>query len=303
MTPILITGPGRSGSTLLMAILAQMPQVCVAELIPYEVKLLSYLATAYRTLTAPADHPRSMHPDRLRRDEFSVGFNPFSTTMYNSVFRDKGQVENFFGTFVTQELSRTFANLITEYYSRLAKDQGKIAPLYFAEKSDDISSWPRTFAREAFPLIKEVVLFRDPRDLYCSRKAFFRYDAERAMAEVTYTCHTLVEILEQGGAGLLGVSYESLVQRPTECLRALSVFLGIHVRPLDSGMQRVLFKGHGTSETPQASVGRWQFEMTTHEKAAGQKAWQDFLMRFGYDQDRGSDAPAAVAEPPDQQRD
>jgi hypothetical protein len=275
-----------------MAILGQMPQVCVAELIPYEVKLLSYYATAYRTLTAPADHPRSMHPDRLRRDEFSVGFNPFNTTTYNSVFQDKGQVEDFFDTFVTHELTRTFANLTNEYYSRLAKDQGKIAPLYFAEKSDDISPWPRTFARRAFPHIKEVVLFRDPRDLYCSRKAFFQYDAERARAEVTYTFHTLVEILDQGEAGLMAISYESLVQRPTECLRALSVFLGIPIRALDSDMQRVLFKGHGTSETPQASVGRWRFDMTTHEKAAGHEAWQEFLIRFGYDQHRGSDAPA-----------
>jgi hypothetical protein len=303
MIPILITGPGRSGTTLLMAILAQMPQVCVAELIPYEVKLLSYYATAYRTLTAPADHPRSMHPDRLRRDEFSVGFNPFNNTTYNSVFQDKGRAEDFFENFVPHEIRRTFAQLIREYYSRLAEDQGKITPFYFAEKSNDIAPWPRTFARAAFPHIKEVVLFRDPRDLYCSRKAFFRYDAERAMAEVTHTCHTLAEIIDQGCADLIAISYESLVQRPAECLRKLSLFLEVPVRALDSDMQRVLFKGHGTSGTPQASVGRWKADMTPQERAAGQKAWQDFLVRFGYDQDSGPYEPALTAEPPAQERD
>jgi hypothetical protein len=283
MIPILITAAGRSGTTLLMASLAQLPQVCVAELIPYEVKLLSYYATAHRTLITPADHARSMHPDRLRKDEFSVGFNPFNNDIYKSVFNEKSPVEDFFGNFVPAEITRAFAAIIIEYYSRLGRDQGKAAPLYFAEKSNDIAPWPRSFARAAFPRIKEIVLYRDPRDLYCSRRAFFHYDAERALAEVMNTCRTLADILDHGGGDLLAVSYEDLVTRPAETVRNLSAFLAIPVRVLDEDAQRSLFKGHGTSGTPRASIGRWKTELGAKEGADLQAACQPFLEAFGYE--------------------
>jgi hypothetical protein len=285
MIPILVTGPGRSGTTLLMAILATLPQVSVAELIPYEVKLLAYYAT--------------MHPDKLRRDEVSVGFNPFNNDIFNSVFKERSIVEDFFESYVPDKIGRTFADIIVEYYSRLAKDQGKVVPRYFAEKSNDIAPWPRTFARAAFPSIKEIVLFRDPRDLYCSRKAFFKYDTVRAMAEVTHTCRTLADILDHGGKDLLAVSYESLILQPAQSLDMLSIFLEIPVRMLDADTQRVLFAGHSTSGTPRASIGRWKADMTNEEKAAALEAWQEFLVRFGYDKEDGSGEPSPETEPPD----
>jgi len=283
MIPILVTGPGRSGTTLLMGILARLPQICVAELIPYEVKMLSYYATAYRTLTFPADPGRSMHPDRLRRDGYSVGFNPFNDGRYNSVFQDKSRVEEFFSKVVPAELGRTFSRLVEEYYERLAADQGKAAPFYFAEKSNDIDPWPRTFARFAFPHVKEVVLYRDPRDLYCSRKAFFRYDATRALEEVTFTLRTLNEILDSAGRDLLAISYEDLVLHSADSLRRLSVFLDIPVRALSMESQRSLFRGHGTSGSPEASIGRWKADMPPEEQAVAEKAWAEFLPRFGHE--------------------
>jgi hypothetical protein len=291
MIPILVTGPGRSGTTLLMGILAHLPQVCVAELIPYETKLLSYYATAYHTLTQPADPVRSMHPDLLRKDGFSVGFNPFNDAIYNSVFHDKTRAKDFFGNFVPMEIQPIFAKIIDEYYQRLSIDQGKLAPIYFAEKSNDIDPWPRTFARQSFPHIKELVLYRDPRDLYCSRKAFFRYDPKRAMQEVTFTCHTLIEILDQGGKDLLAISYENLVLQLSYVLHQLSVFLEIPVSALEPDVQNALFHGHGTSGSPMASIGRWATDMTLEEQAAGHEAWHEFLPQLGYDQDNSSVGP------------
>ena len=137
MIPILVTGPGRSGTTLLMGILAHLPQVCVAELIPYETKLLSYYATAYHTLNSP--QPGKVDASRSAEKEWvSVGFNPFNDAIYNSVFHDKTRAKDFFGNFVPMEIHPIFAKIIDEYYQRLSIDQGKLAPIYFAEKSNDI---------------------------------------------------------------------------------------------------------------------------------------------------------------------
>jgi hypothetical protein len=87
LTPILVTAPGRSGTTLLMGLLARAPEIVAAELVPYEVRLISYHAAAFQVLTASADLEHSTHPDRLEGDGFHVGFNPFHSPQYAQAFR------------------------------------------------------------------------------------------------------------------------------------------------------------------------------------------------------------------------
>ncbi len=53
--------------------------------------MLSYYATAYHILTAPADLNRSTHPDKLEGNGFFVGFNPFSDDEYKSAFQAHGR--------------------------------------------------------------------------------------------------------------------------------------------------------------------------------------------------------------------
>ena len=38
----MVTAPGRSGTTLLMGLLAKSPAIVAAELVPYELRLISY---------------------------------------------------------------------------------------------------------------------------------------------------------------------------------------------------------------------------------------------------------------------
>ncbi len=282
MIPIIVTAAGRSGTTLLMGILAQTPQVCVAEIVPYELRLIAYFATAYRTLTAPADKALSMHPDRLERDNYSVGFNPFNDQIYHSVFREPERAAEFFGTYIPRSISQAFREIITEYYTRLSADQGQASPFFFAEKNNNLARDPRDFARLAFPQVKEIVVYRDPRDLFCSHKSYFRSDSKRALMDVTSACHGVIAILEEAGSDLLALSYENLLRRPVETLRGLSEFLGFSVLPLNAAAQKAVFQQHGTSTSPLASIGRWKKDMTEEEQAAGKAAWNEFLTRFDY---------------------
>jgi hypothetical protein len=54
--PILLTTTGRTGSTAVMAVMAQHPNIVVAGTRPYEVELGCYYAYALRTLIADGDH-------------------------------------------------------------------------------------------------------------------------------------------------------------------------------------------------------------------------------------------------------
>ena len=77
-SPILVTAPGRSGTTLLMNRLSQSPDICVARIPPFEVRLITYWTTVFRTLAAAPNFEKSTHPDQLAGDGFRFGSNPFS---------------------------------------------------------------------------------------------------------------------------------------------------------------------------------------------------------------------------------
>ena len=77
LQPILVTAPGRAGSTLLMQKLAAHPLVSVANLYPFETELLKYYSHAFGILTAPGDHERSGKPESFVDNHRFLGANPY----------------------------------------------------------------------------------------------------------------------------------------------------------------------------------------------------------------------------------
>ncbi len=137
-SPILVTAPGRSGTTYLMSCLAAAPQIVVAELVPYEVRLLSYYAAAYAVLTAPANAERSTHPDNLEGDGFHIGFNPFSGAQYDHAFRKPATLRQYNEDWVPAHLGRAVADIVRQYYRLMAVDKEKHAVRFFAEKNNNL---------------------------------------------------------------------------------------------------------------------------------------------------------------------
>jgi hypothetical protein len=60
---------GRSGSTLLMHLLARNPLILVADKRPFEVELLTDYSYLFRSMIADGDHERSLRPDRITDTE------------------------------------------------------------------------------------------------------------------------------------------------------------------------------------------------------------------------------------------
>jgi hypothetical protein len=284
LRPILVCAPGRSGTTLLMSRLAQYPQIVVADLPPFELRLLSYYATAYRVLSSPADFDRSMHPDHLEGSGFNVGFNPFSHQIYSDLFREKDLFDSFFSSFVPHELLGSFRTMMCEFYVRLGDQNGKSSAMYFAEKSNSLDQLPVNFAREAFGRIKQIILVRDPRDIFCSHLSYFKSDKRKAFTEVSAACARMLDIVSRRNADTIFIKYEDLVLKYEDVLVALSEFLETKLPPMESNSKEsAIFNSHATSPTAKSSIGRWREQLSDIEKKELGKGLSGFLAQFEYE--------------------
>lgn len=280
--PILVTAPGRSGTSYLMACLAASPQIVVAELVPYEVRLLSYYAAAFAVLTARANPERSTHPDRLEGDGFHIGFNPFDSPQYAHAFHNQAALRDFTESWAPARLGDAVADLVGEYYRRLAADKKKSGVTHFAEKNNNLHRPTRLFVRRVFTGLREVVIVRDPRDVLCSHVAYFDSSLDKAFAQLSHSCRLLTEIQAEARTDMCVIRYEDMVRGDTALFARLSGFLRAEVGPADQDAGARMFSKHATSESPEASIGRWRADLPQALQARCAQAWGGFLGAFGY---------------------
>jgi hypothetical protein len=246
--------------------------------------LISYHAAAFNVLTAPADLERSAHPDRLEGDGFHVGFNPFHSPQYAQAFRAPAPVRDYFDQFAPDRLAACARDLIDEYYRRLARDKGKQAG-FFAEKGNNLHKPTRMFTRRAFGRVRELVIVRDPRDVLCSHMAYFSSSADKAFTQLTHAGKQLLAIRDEARDDIHILRYEDMVRGDAACFAALSGFLGVRIEPDAGDKGQEVFRRHGTSVSPEASVARWRTNLPDALKAQCATDWSDFFAAFGYQQE------------------
>lgn len=284
LTPILVTAPGRSGTTLLMGLLARAPEIVAAELVPYEVRLISYHAAAFQVLTASADLEHSTHPDRLEGDGFHVGFNPFHSPQYAQAFRAPAPVRDYFDHYAPDRVARCARDLIEEFYRRLARDKGKQVG-FFAEKGNNLHKPTRMFTRRAFGRVRELVIVRDPRDVLCSHMAYFSSSADKAFTQLSHAAKQLLSIRGEARDDIHILRYEDMVGGDEACFASMSAFLGVRIEPDAGDKAQEVFRRHGTSASPEASVARWRTHLPEPLKVRCAADWADFFAAFGYQPD------------------
>ncbi len=281
--PILVTAPGRSGTTYLMSCLAASPQIVVAELVPYEVRLLSYYAAAFAVLTAPADTEHSTHPDRLEGDGYHIGFNPFTGAQYAHAFQKQALLRQFNEDWMPAHLGIAVAEIVRQYYRVLAVDKNKGEVRYFAEKNNNLHRPTRLFVRRVFPGVREVVIVRDPRDVLCSHVAYFESSQDKAFLHLTHSCNELAGIQAEAGADTCIIRYEDMVRGDAATYERLGAFLQADVAPVRKDAGEKMFAQHATSDSPEASIGRWRTDLPDSLRAQCAEAWGGFLTMFGYE--------------------
>ncbi len=284
--PLLVTSTGRSGTTLLMSELLRHPQIVVADSYPYEIKLISYYASAFRALASEADRERSTHPDHMfsAENQYRIGHNPYNSTGLCGIVKDGARMAAFHEEVVPSAFARTFRELIDGYYDIIADDGGKADARFFAEKCD-IAEAAREGARMLYSPVREVVLVRDPRDLLCSAKAFWKFSTEEALRTLETTLPRLTDISCTGGSDVAVVRYEDLIHDPVNARDRMYRFVGVDsIEPASPGKE--LFGIHGTSRDAAASVGRWAQDLTPSEIDRCDDLFADYLEHFGYERNR-----------------
>jgi hypothetical protein len=287
LKPILVTAPSRSGTTAFMNLLSQSPEICVAPVHPFEVRMLTYYWTAYRTLVAKGDLDKSTNPKELIGSPHFVGSNPFSSAEYSQAFQSKSNFHEVFSGIVPDALCVAFRKIICAYYEELAKDQKKSSVRYFAEKKLNMSPSVRRFTETLFGSLKEVVLTRDPRDIFASRLAYFNLDADAAFSELSIDCHDLLQMkIASDNKNTLFLRYEDMIRDRSTVCKSLSKFLEVEVPPeVHSPEAATKFSKHATSASAASSIGRWKRDLPDERKRQCKNAWGSFLEVFSYSDD------------------
>ena len=185
-------------------------------------------------------------------------------------------------------------------YKEIAQTQNEPTPRYFAEKHipDEV---PGIFW-ELYPKTREIFLVRDFRDMLCSIRAFnakrgtlgFNRDQVRSEEEYVARLGREAQQLLSGWktrkerAHL--VRYEELILRPTETIEQILTYLGLEGgrSAAEDLLQRALIdtpelKGHRTSESAAASIGRWRHDLEASSRRQCAVVFGEALGEFGYE--------------------
>jgi hypothetical protein len=285
LRPVLVTATGRSGTTLLMRRLGNAREIVIGDLYPFEMKLLTYYGHALEVMTTSPSLKQPGTLDQVTTDPYHLGLSPFHHPQMEQVYPDPTLLYQFCGPRTMARLRPAFRDVIDDFYHDMKVYTRKPRARYFAEKCDVFTS-ARNFARLAFDGVKELLLVRDPRDVHCSRRAFWSDSSESSFQNLKTVQAAILPIRGTANSDLHVVRYEDLIQLPAETLSAISTYLGLnHPIEFNSDSERKIFSSHGTSADPASSIGRWKRELSREERAAFSQSLKPFMEAFGYDPD------------------
>ena len=271
--PLLLSFFSRSGSTLVMKILARHPEVTAYTRGTHEAHFIRYFSSLYDMIKTSHIYYGNGSDGTLmnRLEVLSRHYKPdcvLPKPVEFSQCLDLGIFRSYYARFLTDFLPEMLADMDVP---------GLQSAKYYIEKHMDGTpfDWTRSML-ELFPDMKIVMLFRDPRDVLMSFEAF----SKREPINKLQGDHSQqIENIMKHYAGRLSLHhgyqdrvfilrYEDLLQKPDDVLVPMLEFLELESRkntvekmlqPLqDRDLQA---RRHVTAGSKAKSVGRWRQDM------------------------------------------
>jgi Sulfotransferase family len=162
--PIYITGIGRSGTTVLMRMLAQHPAIVAGDKYPLELGVSIYHARVARLTSIPANYDDYSQADLFSNKPF-VGANPFASLDYVSrAVLEQAGLESW------KKFRKAAVDANDAWYHALAFAAGKESVSHYLEKANPGDQL--VTALNAYSDAQGVILVREPRDIFLSRMRF-----------------------------------------------------------------------------------------------------------------------------------
>lgn len=291
INPILLDGLARSGTTIAMAILSSHPDIVSYQKYPFEWRPAIYWAHMFQCLA---------RPNRAVGGAWNWDFQSDRNRVPGFVYSDNmGSVSNWASDGYINDLAEFCKNSITSAYAAMSIEQDKKYAKYFIEKFAGINSryFPDIFGKST-----EILVIRDPRDVFCSVQAMnlrrgrvdFGIDRYKTPYDyLNYLCNTLKryrtrmdypeECLE-----LMFIRYEDLMEKTHDTLRGLFMKLNLThsdeilsacVEAMNSENTRADI--HKTSNS-KAGIGRWREELPAEITNRILDEHSDLLSYFDY---------------------
>jgi sulfotransferase family protein len=297
LQPLMLTSLGRSGSTWMMRVLSEHPEIVAHRWFPYELRTARYWMHMLKVLSEPQDPYQSAEANSFQSNKSWVGHNPF----YPESMSATAGLAEWFGRAYVEELAAFCQRSVEECYRRIAASQGQTGAAYFAEKHrPDYLPW---LVWELYPRAKEVFLVRDFRDVVSSMMAFNARHGRIVLGDPRVRSHEeFARSLREQAVRRLSESwskrkdrahlirYEDLIRQPVETLRDVLDYLGldhddatIEGTLARAGANNLDMQQHVTSGDVEASIGRWRRSLDPGLQEACREIFGEALEKFGYD--------------------
>jgi hypothetical protein len=281
LTPLLVQPmEGRTGSTLLMNLLATSPEIVFDRIYPFENRYLTYLSRLVTPSGERFDPATGWNIGELLEGPADrtgpIPFVPLSLDIGD--FRRR----------LTRRSWEAFSEAVEAFSGRSAT--------YYAEKTWGNNGDLLSDAGIAFKVIN---LVRDPRDVVVSIRAFdakrntFGFGRVPGMTDEDFLSHlvdvmaTSLNLMDSWDRRFecLLVRYEDLVCDLGPTAQRIGAFLGLD---LDVSRPAVLeghLEQHATSSSPAASIGRFRDELSAADTKVIEGALGAEMARLGYELD------------------
>jgi hypothetical protein len=293
--PLLVRTIGRTGSTWFMRILGQHPRIATYRPFEFESRAGMYWVHVFRALSAPKSYLQPL-----------IATDPFGRwwlgpeTMAAPPYIPDPEVLKFLGATCIRSLAAFCQQQLDQLYRAVAAAVGCPAASYFAEKYVPDPAVPQMLW-EWYPKAKEVILVRDPRDIFCSiesfnaKRGYLAFARDQVTNEIEYSrkliqgTHRLLRTWKARPTAVHLLRYEDLVREPARTLTTL-----LHYLEIDSGaevvdgilqrasLETTAMNQHRTSRTAADSIGRWQRELPANLRDLFVSECAETLAQLGY---------------------